>query len=274
MNKPTPEPERGGGSATLTASNESCAGEPDIAGVWQQYKDTGGGALRERLILHYSPLVKDVAGRVSAGLPPNVDPADCFSIGVFGLMDAIEKFEPCRNAAFEPYAMRRIRGAILDELRALDWIPRSVRAKARALERAHGAAQARLGRTPSETEIAHELGVPLADLAGSFSRLSGLNVLALDELLGAEQQPGSIPLGETLADLGAPDPATVFETHETRRVLIEALAQLGGREQLLVRLYYFDGLTLAGIGAVLGVSEGRVSQLHTKAMIALRAQLA
>jgi RNA polymerase sigma factor for flagellar operon FliA len=274
MNKPTRAPEPGRGGVTLEASNPGSDEQLGIAGLWHDYKAGGDEALRERLILHYSPLVKYVAGRVSMGLPPNTDPADCFSFGVFGLIDAIEKFEPHRGAAFEPYAIRRIRGAIFDELRALDWIPRSVRAKARAVERAYGAAQARLGRTPSEAEIAEELGVPTAELAESFSQLSALNVLALDELLGTGENAASMSLGESLADLGSPDPATVFETHETRRVLIEALARLSEREQILIRLYYFDGFTLADVGTVLGVSESRVCQMHAKAMLALRAQLA
>jgi RNA polymerase sigma factor FliA len=275
MNKPIRGLEPAGGCATLqTSSDRPADGAAGIAGLWQDYKAVGGEALRERLILHYSPLVKYVAGRVSAGLPASVDPADCVSFGVFGLIDAIEKFEPHRGAAFEPYAIRRIRGAIIDELRALDWIPRSVRAKARAVERAYAAAEARLGRTPSEAEIAEELGVPTAELNENFRQLSALNVLALDEILGGDENSGSVSLAETLTDLGSPDPAAVFEIRETRRVLVEALGKLSEREQLVVRLYYFDGFTLADIGAVLGVSESRVCQLHAKAMIALRARLA
>jgi len=260
-------PEPGPGCSTLEHPGDG------VAVLWEQYKASGSEALRERLILHYSPLVKYVAGRISVGLPPNVDSADCVSFGLFGLIDAIEKFEPQRGVAFEPYAVNRIRGAILDELRALDWIPRSVRAKARAIERAYGEAQTRLGRTPTEADIAGELGVPLEQLHEHFGQLSALNVLALDELLAGDERPDRISLGETLADLAAPDPAAVYELQETRRVLAEALSGLAEREQLLVRLYYFDGFTLAEIGAVLGVSESRVCQLHAKAVLALRARL-
>jgi RNA polymerase sigma factor for flagellar operon FliA len=243
--------------------------------LWRRYKATGDEGLRERLILYYSPLVKYVAGRVGAGLPPNVDVGDCVSYGVFGLLDAIEKFEPERGIRFEPYAMRRIRGAILDELRALDWIPRSVRAKARALERAYTALESRLHRTPTEAEIADEMAVSVADLHQIFSQLSAVNVLALDELLGASSDgPGAVSLGETLEDAAADDPVAVFESQEMRKLLVGALTTLPEREQTVITLYYFEGLTLAEVGRVLGVSESRISQIHTRAMLALRAKLA
>jgi RNA polymerase sigma factor for flagellar operon FliA len=252
-------------------AGEIAGGLPEL---WAQYKATADERLRERLILHYSPLVKYVAGRVGVGLPSNVEAGDCVSFGVFGLIDAIEKFEPGRGSGFEPYAIRRIRGAILDELRALDWIPRSVRAKARAVERAYSSAEARLGRTPTEAEIAAEMGVSPSELQSSFGQLAALNVLALDELLSGEDGAGATSLAERLADLDAPDPATVFESVETRRILAEAVGGLSEREQILVRLYYFEAFTLAEIGAVLGVTESRVCQMHAKAVLSLRAALA
>jgi RNA polymerase sigma factor FliA len=249
--------------------------EPKIDALWRRYKATGDEVLRERLILHYSPLVKYVAGRVGVGLPSNVDLGDCVSYGIFGLIDAIEKFEPERGIRFELYAMRRIRGAILDELRALDWIPRSVRAKARAVQRAYSALEIRLRRTPTEAEIADEMAVSVADLHRIFSQLSLVNVLALDELLTAtSDRPDAISLGETLEDAAADDPVAVFESQEMRVLLADALTTLPEREQTVITLYYFEGLTLAEIGRVLGVSESRVSQMHTKAMLALRAKLA
>jgi RNA polymerase sigma factor FliA len=249
--------------------------EPKIDALWRRYKATGDELLRERLILHYSPLVKYVAGRVGVGLPPNVDPSDCFSYGMFGLLDAIDKFDPTRGIPFELYAMRRIRGAILDELRALDWIPRSVRAKARAVERAYSALETRLHRTPTEAEIADEMAISLTDLHQIFSELSLVNVLALDELLAATTDgPGAPSLGETLEDAAADDPVAVFESQEMRLLLAGAITSLPEREQTVITLYYFEGLTLAEIGRVLGVSESRVSQIHTKAMLVLRAKLA
>jgi RNA polymerase sigma factor for flagellar operon FliA len=247
-----------------------------VEALWRRYKaSSADGRLRERLILHYSPLVKHVAGRVSGGLPPNVDAGDCVSYGIFGLIDAIEKFDPDRGISFEPYAMRRIRGAILDELRALDWIPRSVRAKARAVERAYATLEARLRRTPSEAELAEELDLSVPELHQVFGQLSVVNVLALDELLSVtDDRPGAMSLGETLEDAGAEDPVAVFESQETRQLLAGAVADLPERERAVVTLYYFEGRTLADIGRALGVSESRVSQIHTKVMLALRQKLA
>ncbi|WP_055574473.1 sigma-70 family RNA polymerase sigma factor, partial [Streptomyces prasinopilosus] len=153
--------------------------------LWRSYKATGDERLREQLILHYSPLVKYVAGRVSVGLPPNVDQADFVSSGVFGLIDAIEKFDVEREIKFETYAITRIRGAMIDELRALDWIPRSVRQKARKVERAYATLEARLRRTPTESEVAGEMGIAVDELHAVFSQLSLANVVALEELLHA-----------------------------------------------------------------------------------------
>jgi RNA polymerase sigma factor for flagellar operon FliA len=245
-----------------------------LAELWRRYKFEGDERLRERLILHYAPLVKYVAGRVGVGLPRNVDIADCVSVGVLGLIDAIEKFDPSRGVPFEPYAISRVRGAILDELRAQDWIPRSVRARAKDVQRAWSELENRLGRNPSEAELAAELGLSATALHKLFGQLAAVNVLALDELLGSTVGgTDAINLGETLADLDAPDPAHVVESAEVRRLLVEALETLGEREQTLVRLYYFEGFTLAEIGSVLGVTESRVCQMHTKAVLALRARL-
>jgi len=258
------------------ARRHECRGDLErLEALWLGYKKNGDERLRERLILHYSPLVKYVAGRVGIGLPPNVDQADCVSYGIFGLIDAIEKFDLDRGIRFEPYAIRRIRGAILDELRALDWIPRSVRAKAKAVERAYASLWGRLRRTPSEAEIAEEMGVSLADLHQTFAQLSLVNVMALDELLstGADR-PGAVSLGDTLEDADAEDPVAIFESREMRQRLSGAIATLPDRERTVVTLYYFERLTLAEIGQVLGVSESRVSQIHTRAMLQLRARLA
>src|SRR4051794_4940318 len=150
--------------------------ESAIAELWRQFKDTGEERLRERLILHYSPLVKYVAGRVGVGLPPNIEQADLVSYGIFGLIDAIEKFDLERAIKFETYAISRIKGAIIDELRAIDWIPRSVRYKAREVEKAYAALEGRLHRTPSEAEVANELGIGLDELHQIFSQVSFVNV--------------------------------------------------------------------------------------------------
>ncbi|MEV1009876.1 RNA polymerase sigma factor WhiG [Streptomyces sp. NPDC049881] len=243
--------------------------------LWRSYKTTGDGRLREQLILHYSPLVKYVAGRVSVGLPPNVEQADFVSSGIFGLIDAIEKFDPGRSIKFETYAITRIRGAMIDELRALDWIPRSVRQKARAIERAYATLEASLRRTPSESEVAAEMDVTLEELHAVFSQLSLANVVALEELLHAGGEGGDrLSLMDTLEDTAADNPVEVAEDRELRRLLARAVNTLPHREKTVVTLYYYEGLTLAEIGEVLGVTESRVSQIHTKSVLQLRAKLA
>lgn len=242
--------------------------------LWRAYKAHSDPRLREQLILHYSPLVKYVAGRVGVGLPANVEQADFVSSGVFGLIDAIEKFDPERAIKFETYAISRIRGAIIDELRALDWIPRSVRQKARAVERAYATLEVSLRRTPHDLEVATEMGIALDDLHTIFSQLSLANVVALDELLhpGGEGSDRTSLL-DTLEDTAADNPAEVAEGRELRRLLARAINTLPEREKTVVSLYYYEGLTLAEIGQVLGVTESRVSQIHTKAVLQLRAKL-
>ena len=258
------------------------AGEDDVANneaqlrqLWVDFKSTGDKAVRERLILHYSPLVKYVAGRVGVGLPPNIEQADLVSYGIFGLIDAIEKFDLERAIKFETYAISRIRGAIIDELRALDWIPRSVRSKAREMEKAYASLEAELHRAPTEPEVAERMGIGLSDLHQIFSQVSYVNVMALDELLSVGGEKGdSVSLGDTLTDHRAEDPVLAFEGEETKYLLARAVDQLSEREKIVVTLYYYEGLTLAEIGRVLGVTESRICQMHTKAVQQLRGRLA
>ena len=249
--------------------------ESAIAELWREYKASGEERLRERLILHYSPLVKYVAGRVGVGLPPNIEQADLVSYGIFGLIDAIQKFDLDRAIKFETYAISRIKGAIIDELRSIDWIPRSVRSKAREVERAYAALETRLHRTPSEAEVADELGIALSDLHTIFSQVSFVNVVALDELLTAGGEKGDkLSLVDTLEDTKAEDPVQAFESEETKYLLAKAINTLPEREKIVVTLYYYEGLTLAEIGQVLGVTESRICQMHTKAVLQLRGKLA
>ena len=248
--------------------------ESAIAALWREYKATGEERLRERLILHYSPLVKYVAGRVGVGLPPNIEQADLVSYGIFGLIDAIQKFDLERAIKFETYAISRIKGAIIDELRSIDWIPRSVRYKAREVEKAYAALEARLHRTPTEAEVAAELGIALEDLHTIFSQVSFVNVVALDELLTAGGEKGDkMSLVDTLEDTKAEDPVQAFESEETKYLLAKAINTLPEREKIVVTLYYYEGLTLAEIGQVLGVTESRICQMHTKAVLQLRGKL-
>ncbi|HEX4018840.1 MAG TPA: RNA polymerase sigma factor WhiG [Frankiaceae bacterium] len=243
--------------------------------LWKEFKAEGDSAVRERLILHYAPLVKYVAGRVGVGLPPNIEQADLVSYGIFGLIDAIEKFDLSRAIKFETYAISRIKGAIIDELRSIDWIPRSIRSKAREVERAYAALEARLHRTPTEPEVAAELGIGLDDLHSIFGQVSFVNVLALDELLNVNGEKGDkVSLVDTLEDTRVEDPVRAFESQETKHLLARAINLLPEREKIVVTLYYYEGLTLAEIGQVLGVTESRICQMHTKAVLQLRAKLA
>ncbi len=242
--------------------------------LWEDFKADGAQPLRDRLILHYSPLVKYVAGRVGVGLPPNIEQADLVSYGIFGLIDAIEKFDLARAIKFETYAISRIRGAIIDELRAIDWIPRSVRYKAREVERAYSGLEAKLHRTPTEAEVAAEMGIGLDDLHAIFSQVSFVNVVALDELLSVGGEKGDkLSLVDTLQDAKADDPVLAFESEETKFMLAKAINTLPEREKIVVTLYYYEGLTLAEIGQVLGVTESRICQMHTKAVLQLRGKL-
>lgn len=247
--------------------------------IWESYKSSDNPienrVARDKLILHYSPLVKYVAGRVGVGLPANVDQGDLVSYGVFGLIDAIQKFDLSRAIKFETYAITRIRGSIIDELRSVDWIPRSVRAKARKVEQAYAALEAKLLRTPTDSEVAAELEISEDALQKMFGQISFVNVMALDELLTrGSDSSDSATLGDSLADERVPDPGSVFEDEELRHILADSIQQLPEREKILVSLYYYEGLTLAEIGKVLGVTESRVSQLHTKAVLQLRVKLA
>jgi RNA polymerase sigma factor FliA len=249
--------------------------DPDafIADLWAGYVDGRDTGLRDRLILHYAPLVKYVAGRVGSGLPAHVEQADLVSYGTFGLIDAITRFEPSREIKFESYAMARIRGAIIDELRSTDWIPRSVRMKARQFERTVAALEAKLQRSPTDEEIADEMDMDVEEIRKFLGQLSLVNVVALDELLVDDD--GSAPrLVDTLRDTAALDPQAMAEHGEARQLLARAVEQLPEREKVVVSLYYFEGLTLADIGRVLGVTESRICQLHTKAVLHLRGKLA
>ncbi len=246
----------------------------ELAAAWVSFKDEKDTRARDRLIVAYSPLVKYVAGRLSSGLPQTVDTADLVSYGVFGLIDAIDKFDPDRGIKFETYAIARIKGAIIDELRAMDWVPRSVRARAREFEAAYIALENRLKRVPSDAEIAEEMGVTPRELQAILTRLSYTSVISFEEIWSpsADHEERSDPLG-SIADERAEDPVRLFETSELKQILAAAIERLPEREKSVIALYYYEGLTLKEIGAVLGVTESRVSQMHTKAVLRLRARL-
>ena len=249
----------------------------ELARLWAEFKQSEvSGAresARERLILHYAPLVKYVASRVATGLPASVDQADLVSYGMFGLIDALEKFDLGRGNKFETYAIPRIKGAIIDELRAMDWVPRSVRFKAREIEKAYSDLESIHKRAPTEKEVAARLGVTLRELHEVINQISFVQVVQLDEILSVGSDRGEqVSLLDTLADRST-DPTTSIEGQETRGMLAAAINSLSEREKIVVTLYYFEGLTLAEIGEILALTESRVCQIHTKAVGQLRLQL-
>jgi RNA polymerase sigma factor for flagellar operon FliA len=247
---------------------------PDLSDLWGRYAESPDEQTRETLIVHYSPLVKYVAGRVAIGLPPNVEQADLVSYGMFGLIDAIDKFEPERGFKFETYAISRIKGAILDELRSIDWVPRSVRSKLRLIEKAIAKLESLHHRPATDAELAEELGWSDEQLHTALTQISQVGLAALDEVLGSGEDRGdTITLADTIADQSANGPMGAFEIAETRQLLGQAINALPEREKLVLTLYYYESMTLQEVGMVLGVTESRVCQIHTKAVLHLRSRL-
>jgi RNA polymerase sigma factor for flagellar operon FliA len=226
-------------------------------------------------VVAYSPVVKYVAGRMGSGLPAHVEEAELISYGLGGLITAIERFDLDREIKFETYAITRIRGAIIDELRTLDWVPRSVRARARQIERVNMKLEAKLQRVPTDEEMAAELGISLEEFHDALLQISSSTIVALDELWNVTDSGGEgVSLLDTLPDRRTPDPHVLVERSNLRERIADAISALPEREKLVVALYYYENLTLREIGEVLGVTESRVSQLHTKAVLRLRSKLA
>jgi RNA polymerase sigma factor for flagellar operon FliA len=247
----------------------------ELKDLWRRYKRDGDERARERLVVAYSPLVKYVSGRMASGLPAHVEEADLISYGLGGLISAIQRFELEREIKFETYAITRIKGSIIDELRSLDWVPRSVRARARAIERANTKLEHKLQRAPTDEEMSKELEMTVGDFQDALLQISNSTVAALDELWTVSDASGDqVSLLDTLQDTGAPDPAAAMDATELKDRIADAIARLPEREKLVVALYYYENLTLREIGEVLGVTESRVSQLHTKAVLRLRGRMA
>jgi RNA polymerase sigma factor for flagellar operon FliA len=247
--------------------------EVEIARAWHAYKRAGQRSARDELILHYAPLVHIVAGRVAAGAPSHVDRSDLVSYGVFGLIDAIERFDPDRGHRFETYAIARIKGHIVDELRSFDWVPRSVRAKARAIEVALRSLEAQLHRSPTDHELAGALDMTEHELQRALSQVALVNLVTFDAALGAAVDGDhALTVGEVLVSTDE-GPGQRVELDELRDALAAAIDRLSERERDVVALYYHDGLTLAEIGEVLGVTESRACQIHGRAVAQLRRRL-
>ncbi len=255
------------------AAGRAAAAKEDLTAVWQRYKKKRCPRAKETLIIEFLPLVKYVAGRLAIGLPPSVEMDDLIGSGTLGLLSAVERYDPSRDNKFSTYAIARIRGSMLDELRSMDWIPRSVRKKARQVEEAYSKLESRLKRPATDDEVARELSVTVGDFLGMLDEVRGTALVSLDDQVNPRDGGSTTQVHETVQDHRLIDPGTAIEVEKMRRVLEGALDMIPERERLVIILYYYEELTLKEIGDALGVSESRVSQIHTKAVLSLRGRL-
>ncbi|MBP5251730.1 MAG: RNA polymerase sigma factor WhiG [Treponema sp.] len=241
--------------------------------LWREFKKTKSSVIRDKIIRQYMPLVKYVAGKVSTGMPDSVEFDDLVGFGQFGLLDAINKFDIDKNVKFKTYAITRIRGAIFDELRELDWVPRSVRQKAREIEDTIVELEARLGRPAADKEVAEAMGVTEKEYQDMVMKVSGTSMLSLNDVWYSGDENDNVSLAETIESPSSLRPDVIVEREEVRKIIIEAINELPENEKMVIVLYYHEDLTFKEIGQVLNVSESRISQLHTKANLRLRAKL-
>ncbi len=237
---------------------------------WSKYLKDQDPLLRKRLLNRYLPLVRNVAGRMAINFPRSVELCDLINTGVIGLIEAFHNFDPDRGVKFETYAVPRIRGAILDELRSLDWVPRSTRARAREIERALLEFENAEGRPPSDAELAEQLNITIQELHYSLEDVSKTALLSLDEMIFREEDNRQVPRIETVEDENANTTLKKLERSELQAFLVSAIDRLTEQEKLVIALYYYEELTLKEIGEVMKISESRVSQIHTKAVLKLR----
>lgn len=247
--------------------------ETDEQVLWVEYKKAREPKLREYFIKKYAPLVKYVAGKVAVGMPHNVEFDDLVSYGTFGLLDAIEKYDPTKEVKFKTYAMTRVRGGIFDELRNVDWIPRSIRQKAKQVEKIILELENRMGRTAEDEEIAHELDIDIEEFHDLMSKISGTSLISLNDVWHGNDENEEMVFVDTLESPEALNPDIIVEREEIKNMIVECIKKLPDREKKVIVLYYYEDLTLKEIGEVLEVTESRVSQLHTKAIMRLRGRL-
>lgn len=237
--------------------------------IWEEYQKNPSPELREKIIIEYAPLVRIVAGRLSMYLGYNVEYEDLVSYGIFGLIDAIDKFDLGKDVKFETYASLRIRGSILDQIRKMDWIPRTVRQKQKKIESAMKQVEARTGRNASDDEVARELGIAETELTEWQSQLKVTNVISLNEFV----EQGGEPVMDAKSNSHFVQPEDSIQEDELREVLGETMELLTEKERKVIQLYYYEDLTLKEISNLLCVSESRVSQLHTKALLKMRKKM-
>ena len=241
--------------------------------LWLEFKKTQSPELRNAFIRQYMPLVKYVAGKVHTGMPGSVEFDDLVGFGQFGLLDAINKYDPEKNVKFKTYAVTRIRGAIFDELRSIDWLPRSVRQKSKEIEDTIGRLEAKLGRTASDAEVAGAMGISEEEFQQTILKVSGTSILSLNDVWYSGDESDHVSIGDCIESPSSLNPDVIVEREEIRRVIIEAINELPEKEKMVLVLYYYEDLTFKEIGQVLNVSESRISQLHTKANLRLRSKL-
>jgi len=241
--------------------------------LWQEYRNSADQTIRDAIVKQYAPLVKYVAGKVSVGMPQNVDFDDLVGFGIFGLFDAIEKFDPDKHVKFKTYAVTRIRGAIFDELRTIDWVPRSVRQKTREIDETVQHLEAKLGRSASDGEVAGEMGMSLEQYNQMMLKVSGTSMLSLNDVWYTGEDNDKISIAENIESPDSLRPDAIAEKDELRRVIVDAINEIPEKEKKVLVLYYYEDLTLKEIGKVLDVTESRISQLHTKAISRLKTKL-
>ncbi len=255
--------------------NRTCVGlSPEtIDELWAAFQETESATVRGKLIQNYLYLVRYVAGKMAMSVPPSVEIDDLVSAGVVGLMDAVGKFDPGRDTKFETYAVARIRGAIVDDLRSLDWVPRSVRRKARMVEEAYSRLENELGRAADDEEISKKLNMSVSAFKSIVDEIISAGLLSLDDFVGSQDGERTTRIIDLVCSKEGGSPSTSLEIEEMREILAEAIMNLPEKERTVVALYYYEDMTLKEIGRTLGVSESRVSQIHTKAMLRLRGRL-
>ena len=241
-------------------------------GLWTLYFTEKKPELREKLVLQYAHLIKYCAIKIHGGLPKNIELDDLLSYGSLGLLDAIDRFDPKHNTNFEYYAKLRIRGSIIDGLRKMDWAPQSLRRKAKEIERAYSALEQSLNRYPVEEEVANYLGISEKDLEKQLQEVSHLSILALDQPLDGNDNE-LLSLVDLIEDKTSPNPSAKMEFTELKQELAKAISDLTEKERLVVTLLYFEELTSKEISKVLDLSEGRISQIHKKAVLKLKSRL-
>ena len=241
--------------------------------LWLEYKHTQDPQLRELFIIKYAPLVKYVAGKVAVGMPNNVEFDDLVGYGVFGLLDAIDKYEPEKNVKFNTYAVTRIRGAIFDELRSIDWVPRSVRQQSREIEEVIADLEARLGHAATDSEIAEALGMSVEEFHQVLLKISGTSIISLTDLRFGSDDSEQTPVVDSIEAPASLNPDVIVEREDMKRIIVDAINELPDREKKVLIMYYYEDMTLREIGKVLEVTESRVSQIHTSANLKLKAKL-